>query len=103
MARLSVVVRSPGVGVGAAGGAELGAGGDAGSADGATVSACVGARVREIGYISLESPRARAPVKDTVGGGSAGPGSGVRGGVEIFSSLGDQEFQNSACEKSYIT
>ena len=55
VARLSVVARPPDVGVG---GAELGAGGDVGTADGAAVGACVGTCVDEIGCIALESPRA---------------------------------------------
>ena len=88
MARLFVVVaRPPGFGVGAAGSAEPGAGGEVGTADGAAVGACVGTCFDETGCIALESPRARVQVRDTVGGGSAGAGSGVRGDVETFPSL----------------
>ena len=82
MARLSVVARPPG-GVGVNGGAELGIGGEFGTADGAVVGACVD----EIGCIALESPRAGVQVRDTVSGGSTGARSGVRGDVKSFPSL----------------
>ena len=86
--------------LGVGGGAELGIGGDVGTAEGAVVGACVGTYFDQIGgRTSLESPRAGVQVMDTVGGGSAGAGLGVRGDVEHFPSLGDQEFKSLAWEE----
>ena len=100
MVRLFVVVaRPPGVGVGVDGGAELGAGEEVEAADGAAVGACIGTYFGEIGCIALESPRAGVQVRGSVGGGSAGAGSGVRGDVETSPSLGDQEFQISSMRR----
>ena len=100
VARLFVVVaRSPEVGVSAAGGVELGAGGEDGTADGAAVGACVGSYFEKIGCTALGSPRAGVQVRDTVGGGRSGAWSGVRGYVETFPCLGDKEFQISSMRR----